>query len=123
MTAALLAAGAALCYGVSNFVGPRLVRNLPLYPVLISGQVVALVVSAALVPTESGTPTTGEVVAAFLAGLGNAFALIAFYRAASLGPMSIVAPLARSARWCRCWSAWPRGRASAPSSSPRSRSR
>ena len=42
MTAALLAAGAALCYGLSNFVGPRLVRNLPLYPVLISGQVVAL---------------------------------------------------------------------------------
>jgi drug/metabolite transporter (DMT)-like permease len=93
MTAALLAAGAALCYGVSNFVGPRIVRNLPLYPVLISGQVVALVVSAALLPTESGTPTTGEVVAALVAGLGNAFALIAFYRAASLGPMSIVAPL------------------------------
>ena len=28
-----------------------------------------------------------------MAGLGNAFALIAFYRAAELGPMSIVAPL------------------------------
>jgi drug/metabolite transporter (DMT)-like permease len=93
MTAALLAAGAAICYGVSNFAGPRIVRNLPLYPVLISGQVVALVVSAALLPTEGGTPTTGEVLAAFLAGLGNAFALIAFYRAAELGPMSIVAPL------------------------------
>ena len=93
MTAALLAAGAALCYGVSNFVGPRIVRNLPLYPVLISGQAVALVVSAALLPTESGTPTTAQVVAAVLAGLGNAFALIAFYRAAELGPMSIVAPL------------------------------
>jgi drug/metabolite transporter (DMT)-like permease len=93
MTAALLAAGAALCYGLSNFVGPRIVRNLPLYPVLISGQVVALVVSALLLFTERGTPTTGEVVAAFLAGLGNAFALIAFYRAAALGPMSIVAPL------------------------------
>jgi drug/metabolite transporter (DMT)-like permease len=93
MTAALLAAGAALCYGLSNFIGPRLVRNLPLYPVLISGQVVALLVSAALLPTESGTPTTGEVVAALVAGLGNAFALIAFYRAVELGPMSIVAPL------------------------------
>ena len=93
MTAALLAAGAALCYGLSNFVGPRIVRNLPLYPVLISGQAVALVVSAALLPTESGGPTAGQVVAAVLAGLGNAFALIAFYRAAELGPMSIVAPL------------------------------
>jgi drug/metabolite transporter (DMT)-like permease len=93
VTAALLAGGAALCYGLSNFVGPRIVRNLPLYPVLISGQLVALVVSAALLVTESGTPTTGEVVAALVAGLGNAFALIAFYRAAELGPMSIVAPL------------------------------
>jgi drug/metabolite transporter (DMT)-like permease len=93
MTAALLAAGAALCYGLSNFVGPRIVRNLPLYPVLISCQAVALVVSAALLATESGAPTAGEVVAAVLAGLGNAFALIAFYRAAELGPMSIVAPL------------------------------
>jgi drug/metabolite transporter (DMT)-like permease len=93
VTAALLAGGAALCYGLSNFIGPRIVRNLPLYPVLISGQAVALVVSAALLVTESGTPTTGEVVAALVAGLGNAFALIAFYRAAELGPMSIVAPL------------------------------
>jgi drug/metabolite transporter (DMT)-like permease len=93
MTAALLAAGAALCYGVSNFVGPRLVRDLPLYPVLISGQVVALVVSAALVATEGGGPSAEEVAAAFVAGAGNAFALLAFYRAAALGPMSIVAPL------------------------------
>ena len=44
--AALLALGAALCYGVSNFAGPRLARDLPLYTVLISGQVVALAVSA-----------------------------------------------------------------------------
>ena len=93
VTAALLAGGAALCYGLSNFVGPRIVRNLPLYPVLISGQVVALVVSAGLLLTEDGAPAGREVVAALLAGLGNAFALIAFYRAAELGPMSIVAPL------------------------------
>ena len=93
MTAALLAAGAALCYGVSNFVGPRLVLDLPLYPVLISGQVVALVVSGALVVTEGGGPSAAEVAAAGAAGVGNAFALLAFYRAAELGPMSIVAPL------------------------------
>ena len=93
VTAALLAAGTALCYGVSNFVGPRLVLDLPLYPVLISGQVVALVVSGALVVTEGGGPSAAEVAAAGVAGAGNAFALLAFYRAAALGPMSIVAPL------------------------------
>jgi drug/metabolite transporter (DMT)-like permease len=91
--AALLAAGTALCYGVSNFVGPRLVRDLPLYPVLMSGQLVALVVSAALLVTEAGGPSAGEVAAAGLAGAGNAVGLLAFYRAAAIGPLSIAAPL------------------------------
>ena len=94
MIAALLAAGTALCYGVSNFVGPRLVRDLPLYPVLISGQLVALLVSAGLLVTESGAPSAGEVAAAALAGAGNAVGLLAFYRAAAIGPLSIAAPLA-----------------------------
>jgi drug/metabolite transporter (DMT)-like permease len=91
--AALLAAGTAVCYGVSNFVGPRMVRDLPLYPVLIAGQLVALVVSAALLATESGTPSAGQVAAAALAGVGNAVGLLAFYRAAAIGPLSIAAPL------------------------------
>ena len=93
MIAALLAAGTALCYGVSNFVGPRIVRHLPLYPVLISGQLVALVVSAALLVTESGAPSAGQVGAAAVAGAGNAVGLLAFYRAAAIGPLSIAAPL------------------------------
>ena len=93
--AALLAVGAAVCYGVSNFVGPRLARDLPLYPVLISGQVVAFAVSGLLVLTEldRGGPSLGEAGAATLAGVGNAIGLLAFYRAASVGPLSIAAPL------------------------------
>ena len=93
--AALLAVGAALCYGVSNFVGPRLARDLPLYPVLISGQVVALAVSGLLVLTEldRGAPSLGEAGAAAAAGAGNAIGLLAFYRAAAVGPLSIAAPL------------------------------
>ena len=93
--AALLALGAAVCYGVSNFVGPRLARDLPLYPVLISGQVVAFAVSGLLVLTEldRGGPSLGEAGAATLAGVGNAIGLLAFYRAASVGPLSIAAPL------------------------------
>jgi drug/metabolite transporter (DMT)-like permease len=93
--AALLAVGAALCYGVSNFTGPRLARNLPLYPVLIAGQLVALVVSGLFVLTEldRGAPSLGEAGVAALAGAGNALGLLAFYRAASVGPLSIAAPL------------------------------
>ena len=93
--AALLALGAALCYGISNFAGPRLARDLPLYTVLIAGQLVALAVSAAFVLTEldHGVPSAGEAGVAFLAGAGNALGLLAFYRAASVGPLSIAAPL------------------------------
>jgi drug/metabolite transporter (DMT)-like permease len=95
VTAALLAVGTALCYGVSNFVGPRIARNLPLYPVLISGQLVAFAVSGLLVLTEleRGGPSLAEVAAAAAAGAGNAFGLLAFYRAAAVGPLSIAAPL------------------------------
>jgi drug/metabolite transporter (DMT)-like permease len=84
-----------VCYGVSNFVGPRLARDLPLYPVLISGQIVALAVSGLLVLTElhRGGPSPGEAGAAALAGAGNALGLLAFYRAAAVGPLSIAAPL------------------------------
>ena len=84
-----------MCYGVSNFVGPRLARDLPLYPVLISGQIVALAVSGLLVLTEldRGAPSVGEAGAAVVAGVGNAVGLLAFYRAAAVGPLSIAAPL------------------------------
>jgi drug/metabolite transporter (DMT)-like permease len=95
VTAALLAVGSAVCYGVSNFVGPRLARDLPLYVVLISGQIVALAVSGLLVLTEldRAGPSLDEVAAAFAAGAGNALGLLAFYRAAAVGPLSIAAPL------------------------------
>ena len=49
MLAAALALITSLCYGVSNFVGPVAVsRGLPVYPVLIAGQVVAFAVSGAV---------------------------------------------------------------------------
>jgi drug/metabolite transporter (DMT)-like permease len=94
MLAAALALITSLCYGVSNFVGPALSRGLPVYPVLIAGQVVAFAVSGAvLAGTAAELPGGTVVLAAAAAGLGNAFGLICFYRAASLGPLSIVTPI------------------------------
>jgi len=94
MLAAGLALIASLCYGVSNFVGPTISRDLPVYSVLIAGQVVAFTVSAAVV-AGAQLPVPDETVfgAAAVAGLGNAWGLIAFYRAATLGPLSIVTPV------------------------------
>ena len=94
MLAAVLALITSLCYGVSNFVGPTLSRGLPVYPVLIAGQLVAFAVSGAvLAATQPAGPDGTVVLAAAVAGIGNACGLICFYRAASLGSLSIVTPI------------------------------
>ncbi len=94
MLAAVLALITSCCYGVSNFVGPSLSRGLPVYPVLIAGQVVAFTVSGAvLAATAPAGPDGTVVLAAAVAGIGNGVGLIAFYKAATLGPLSIVTPI------------------------------
>jgi drug/metabolite transporter (DMT)-like permease len=94
VTPILLALGTALCYGVSNFIGPQLSRDLPTMAVIIAGQTVALTVSTAVVIVHaSGAPDAGEVGAGLLAGLGNASGLALFYYAAATGPLSIITPI------------------------------
>ena len=94
MTAVLLALGTALCYGVSNFIGPQISRSLPTAAVIVAGQTVALVVSGVLVvSTASGSPSSEELAAGLVAGFGNAGGLALFYLAASTGPLSIVTPI------------------------------
>jgi drug/metabolite transporter (DMT)-like permease len=92
--AAALALLTSLCYGLSNFIGPAISRDLPTYAVLIAGQVVAFAVSLAVVVIGGDAAPEPRVwAAAGLAGLGNAWGLIAFYRAAAIGPLSIVTPI------------------------------
>ena len=94
MLAAALALFTSLCYGSSNFVGPAISRDLPVYPVLIAGQAVAFAVSAAVLAVMQPALPGGTVyLAAAAAGAGNAVGLICFYRAASLGPLSLVTPI------------------------------
>ncbi len=94
MTAIALALGTALCYGVSNFIGPLISRDLPTMAVIIAGQTVALTVSAVVVLVHGeGTPDAAEIGAGLLAGAGNAGGLALFYAAAESGPLSIVTPI------------------------------
>jgi drug/metabolite transporter (DMT)-like permease len=94
VTAIALALGAALCYGVSNFIGPLISRALPTMAVITAGQAVALTVSAIVVVVHGGaSPSLTEVGAGLLAGLGNAAGLALFYAAAASGPLSIVTPI------------------------------
>jgi drug/metabolite transporter (DMT)-like permease len=94
MTAILLALGTALCYGVSNFIGPLISRDLPTMAVIIAGQTVALTVSATVVLAHGGAgPDAAEIGAGLLAGAGNAGGLALFYAAAEIGPLSIITPI------------------------------
>lgn len=92
--AAALALLTSLAYGVSNYVGPRLARDAPLLVVLIAGQGCAFVLAGVIVLSGGeGLPPAGDVAAAGLAGVGNAVGLLLFYRAAAVGPLSIVTPI------------------------------
>jgi drug/metabolite transporter (DMT)-like permease len=83
-----------VAYGVSNYVGPRLARDAPLLVLLIAGQGCAFVLAVAIVVAQAeAAPPAGELAAALLAGLGNAGGLVLFYRAAAVGPLSIVTPI------------------------------
>ena len=83
-----------VAYGVSNYVGPRLARDAPLLVLLIAGQGCAFVLAVAIVAGQAeAAPPAGELAAALLAGLGNAGGLLLFYRAAAVGPLSIVTPI------------------------------
>ena len=89
-----LALGCSVCYGVSNFLGPQLAKRQTIVAVLVLSQLAALLACVAYVVVEFEAPLpTGEALVAALAGLGNAFGLIGFYRAAELGPLAIVAPI------------------------------
>jgi drug/metabolite transporter (DMT)-like permease len=94
VTAILLALGTALCYGLSNFIGPQISRGLPTMPVIIAGQTVALLVSSIVVLVSGhAEPDATQIGAGLLAGAGNAAGLVLFYLAAANGPLSIVTPI------------------------------
>lgn len=94
MLAIALALGSSACYGVSNFIGPRLAREHALVAVLVLSQLAALIACAVYLVAAGGAALpANEVALAGLAGAGNALGLIAFYKAAELGPLSIAAPI------------------------------
>jgi drug/metabolite transporter (DMT)-like permease len=96
--AVVLALGASLGWGFSDFLGGRKARTAPLLSVLLVSQAVSLVVVAALVAARgAGPPDAHHLYWAALAGAGEAVALAALYRGLAVGTMSIVAPAAATA--------------------------
>ncbi|WP_372790332.1 EamA family transporter [Paraconexibacter sp.] len=92
--AAGLALLASLAYGVSNFAGPRLARDVSLFLLLLVGQTCSLLLAGVVVAVQGeGLPDAEAIGFALLAGFGNAGGLVLFYRAAAVGPLSIVTPI------------------------------
>jgi drug/metabolite transporter (DMT)-like permease len=94
MTPVLLSLAASCCWGVADFVGGMQSKRVAIPVVLAivdgTGLVLVLIVTAA-----AGEPLPGGrvVVLALVGGVAGVLALGCFYRALSIGTMSIVAPI------------------------------
>jgi len=91
--ALVLALGSSVVWGVADFSGGSLTRRLPTLPVTVISQAagfVALLVAVAI----RGDVGTRSFSLGLLAGIGGGVGLAAFYRALSIGTMSVVSPVA-----------------------------
>lgn len=93
MTAVLLALGAAVAYGLSDFVGGVTSKRVSPWSVALvaqlAGGVVVLILAMALEGSPTGTDLRWAVVAGVANGIGTGF----LYRGLSSGRMGVVAPV------------------------------
>ena len=95
MLAIALSLTASCAWGVADFSAGLMSRRLSVLTVMVCVQLVGLVVSALLVLVSGDRFPHGDAVAgAVLAGCSGLTGLTIFYRALSIGTMSIVAPIA-----------------------------
>jgi drug/metabolite transporter (DMT)-like permease len=88
-----LALGSSVAWGAADFAGGSLSRRLPVLGVTLVSQAagfVALIVAVVL----RGEVGSRSFLLGIVAGLGGGLGLAAFYRALSLGTMSVVSPIA-----------------------------
>jgi drug/metabolite transporter (DMT)-like permease len=94
MLAIILALSSSLCWGVSDFIGGVSSRRVALLRVMLISQGVGLCLLIVVVAAHgAGPPDLVRMLPAAAAGVGGVAALAAFYRALSIGTMSIVAPI------------------------------
>ena len=95
MVAIVIALGSSLLWGCADYLGGVKSRTFPVAVVLACMYLASLVVVTSFVVAGGAGPPGANAVAAGLgAGLFGIAALMAFYRALSIGTMSIVAPIA-----------------------------
>ena len=94
MSALLLALGASLAWGVSDFVGPLVSRTLGTLRVLFWAQVGGVLGIALVVAIRGAGPERWAVLFAIAAAFGGMLGLFAYYQGMATGTMSVVAPIA-----------------------------
>jgi drug/metabolite transporter (DMT)-like permease len=94
LTPLLLALGASIAWGVSDFVGPLVSRTLGILRVLFWAQVGGLIAIAIAVAIRGDGPAGWQVLLAICASFGGMLGIFAYYRGMEIGAMSVVAPIA-----------------------------
>jgi drug/metabolite transporter (DMT)-like permease len=94
MTPVLISLAASCCWGISDFVGGLQSKRVavPVVLAVVEGTGLVLVLVVIAVAGEP-LPDTRAVVLSLVGGVGGVLALGCFYRALSIGTMSIVAPI------------------------------
>ena len=90
--ALVLALGSSVVWGTADFAGGSLTKRLPTFAVTVVSQAAGFVALAVVVAFH-GDIGGGSFALGLLAGLGGGAGLAAFYRALSLGTMSVVSPV------------------------------
>jgi drug/metabolite transporter (DMT)-like permease len=95
LTPLLLALGASIAWGVSDFVGPLVSRAVDAtLPVLFWAQIGGVLALAIAVGARGQGPVGWAVLYAVAAAFGGMLGLFAYYRGMVVGAMSVVAPIA-----------------------------
>ena len=93
MLAVLLSLGAAIAYGLSDFLGGLLTKRTGVWSVAAVSQATAAVLACAWLLARSGRPDHTDLLAGALAGLGSGLGNVCIYSGLAGGRMAVVAPL------------------------------
>jgi drug/metabolite transporter (DMT)-like permease len=98
MVAIVLGLAASLTWGTADFLGGIQARRIPVVAVVLGSQLAGLALVALLVLVR-GDPLPGGDFALYaaLSSIGGIIGLTAFYKALSIGPMGVVAPISSTA--------------------------
>ena len=98
MFAIALGLAASATWGVADFIGGLQARRMPVVAVVLGSQLAGLALVGLAVAIRGEPPPSGDfAIYAALSSVGGIVGLTAFYRALSIGPMGVVAPLSSTA--------------------------